>query len=326
MIHLDLRSVLELPEPEQSVRLFELLLGPAEALKAGDLVVMPTETVYGLAASVYDEIAIKRTFRLKGRPADNPLIVHVCEREHLNLVARSFPPEAFDLVESFWPGPLTLVLPKKPNIPGVATAGRDTVAVRMPDHPVALKLIELADSPLTAPSANRFMEVSPTRAEHIHPDLHRGLAFILNGGPCAVGIESTVLDLTGEPTILRHGEITAEQISEVIGGEVRENAGADESGPRAAPGRYRRHYAPKTKLILVEEFPENGKGLRIARKSSSFQILMPGNPRDYARELYEALHQLDQLGLEFAYVELPPARVPGWEAVRERLTKAAEPA
>ncbi len=325
MIQLDLREVLELPEPEQSVRLFELLLGPAEALKAGDLVVMPTETVYGLAARAYDEIAIKRTFRLKGRPADNPLIVHVCEREHLSLVARSFPPEAFDLVETFWPGPLTLVLPKKSTIPGIATAGRDSVAVRMPNHPVALKLIELADSPLTAPSANRFMEVSPTRAEHIHPDLHRGLAFILNGGPCEVGIESTVLDLTGEPTILRHGEISAQQISEVIGGEVKENVTVDESGPRSAPGRYRRHYAPKTKLILVEEFPENGKGLRIGRSSSGQQIAMAGNAREYARELYEALHRLDQLGLEFAYVELPPVGVPGWEAVRERLTKAAEP-
>lgn len=326
MIQLDLRSILELPEPEQSVRLFELLLGPAEALKAGDLVVMPTETVYGLAARAYDEIAIKRTFRLKGRPADNPLIVHVCEREHLNLVARSFPPEAFDLVESFWPGPLTLVLPKKSTIPGVATAGRDTVAVRMPDHPIALKLIELVDAPLTAPSANRFMEVSPTRAEHIHPDLHRGLAYILNGGPCSVGIESTVLDLTGEPTILRHGEISAGQIAEVIGGEVKERAQEEASGPRVAPGQYRRHYAPKTKLLLVQEFPENGKGLRIARSASGFQISMPGNPRDYARELYEALHRLDQFGLEFAYVELPPVGVPGWEAVRERLTKAAEPA
>ncbi len=291
----------------------ENLAAAAAALRRGDLVGVPTETVYGLAASLWNRDALRATFAAKGRPADNPLIVHVAHLEQLDEVVSEWPDDARRLSERFWPGPLTLVLAKRADVPQVATGGLDTVAVRVPAHPVALRLIDAAGTPLTAPSANRFMALSPTRAEHV--DLP-GVAMVLDGGPCAVGIESTVVDLSGpEPRLLRPGGVPRVQVEAALG---RGLAGKD--GVRRAPGDYPRHYAPRTPLRIASRLCATDVGLTFDEPTDR-QIRLPPDPAAYGISMYAALHRLDALDAREIIVQAPP-RDTAWEAVWDRLDRA----
>jgi L-threonylcarbamoyladenylate synthase len=278
---------------------------------------MPTETVYGLAAIATNRDAVWKVFEVKQRPADNPLIVHVASRDQVAEVASSFPDDAQALADAFWPGPLTLVLPKTAAVPDEVTAGLGTVAVRMPAHVTALALIETTGAPLAAPSANKFMSVSPTRPEHISAEIAARLAYVLDGGACEVGIESTVVDCTERVQVLRPGGVSREALSKVVGYSVQM---AD--APRKSPGQYRRHYAPKARLVLVKSLEKDQPGLTFGEARSQGRIQMPGDPEAYASRLYSALYALDQLGLESIGVEEPP-RKPAWEAVWDRLRKAS---
>lgn len=294
------------------------VLEASDLIKSGRLIGMPTETVYGIAANAFDEQAIAATFEAKGRPSENPLIVHIDKLARLEEVARDIPSEAEVLAKKFWPGPLTIVLSKRGAIPDIATAGLDTVAVRMPAHPVALKLIELSNVPLTAPSANLFTGLSPTRAEAIEPEIARILAMILDGGPCQVGIESTVLDLTGPvPLVLRPGAVTVDEIAAEIGQSVAHASSAD---TKKSPGQYQRHYSPKTPITIIAELTSQ-PGLTMHKPQYSSQRQMSDDPKEYARQLYSALAQLDKMGLEEIFVEAPPTS-PEWDAIWDRLRKA----
>lgn len=222
----------------------------AATLRAGGVVAFPTETVYGLGADAFDATAVARIFEIKGRPAFDPLIVHVLDETMLRLVAESVSPAASELAARFWPGPLTLVLPKRAGVPDIVTAGLPTVAVRMPAHPVARELLERAGRPLAAPSANPFGYLSPTRAQHVARMLGPRVDLIVDGGPAAIGLESTIVRLAGRPELLRRGAIAAEDI-EAIAGPLYAPDLADDTTP-LSPGRLPQHYAPATRIRIVE--------------------------------------------------------------------------
>jgi len=286
----------------------------AALIRAGRLVAFPTETVYGLGANALDGEAVERIFAAKSRPHSSPLIVHVDTIEMARELAADWPPAAEILAQRYWPGPLTLVVPKGPRIPDIATAGLPTVGLRMPAHPLALELIRAAGVPIAAPSANRFTELSPTTAEHVTESL---ADLVLDGGPAQVGIESTVLSLAGIPTLLRPGVIPLPEIEELIG-RVRV-AAPPAPGPHSAPGMHPRHYRPRTPLYLLASNaktpPGHGAWLRLGRE-------MPSDPRQYAAALYDKLHQLDREGLDWIAVE-KPAETAEWAGVLDRLTRAA---
>ncbi len=273
----------------------------AAILRQGGLVAFPTETVYGLGADAGNEQAVARIYQAKGRPATSPLIVHVADQDAARPLVRDWPPRAEELAARFWPGPLTLILPKSARVSDRVTAGLPTVAIRVPNHPVALALLRAAECPVAAPSANRFMGLSPTRAEHVEP----GLAdLVLDGGPSAVGIESTVVSLVdGHERLLRPGQIRLP--------EWRLEA-SPVSGPHLSPGQHQRHYSPRTPLYLGSG-PTMGRGVHLA---------LPESPEECAAELYATLHKLDQEEWDWIVVEPPPPG-PEWEAVRDRLQKAA---
>lgn len=278
----------------------------AALLRAGGLVAFPTETVYGLGANALDEAAVRRIFEAKGRPNSSPLIVHVSTIEMARGLASEWTDNAERLARRFWPGPLTIIVPKKSHVPDLVTAGLPSVGLRIPAHPMARALIEAAQIPIAAPSANRFTELSPTTAEHV-PE---GLAdLVLDGGPCTVGIESTVISLAGPtPRILRPGMITQTQIEQLIG-PVEIGGGAE------SPGQHPRHYSPRTPIFLGPP-PEQGRGrhLTLAR--------MPRDASSYAERLYRVLHELDQQGYDWISIELPPD-TPQWAGIRDRLMRAA---
>jgi L-threonylcarbamoyladenylate synthase len=244
----------------------------AELLRLGELVVFPTETVYGLGADALQVDAVEKIFAVKGRPYSDPLIAHIADERDLDKVAIDIPPIARELARAFWPGPLTLILPAGPHIPGVVTAGLPTVAVRMPRHPVALALIRATASPIAAPSANRFMHVSPTTAQHVLSDLSGRIPLILDGGPCAVGVESTILDLCSDvPTILRPGGISLEALHTLLptvqapkrripGSEERH----DEQRAQKSPGQMLIHYAPAVPSFLFEGSGETMRATMLA--------------------------------------------------------------
>lgn len=289
----------------------------ANALLAGELVVLPTETVYGLAADAANPEAVEKIFEAKGRPSDNPLIVHVSHMEAVELWSDHMPKGLLKLARAFWPGPLTVVMPKNPRVPRVVTAGLDTIAIRIPSHSIALAVLELTDMGLAMPSANPFMGLSPTRADRIDPSLAAHVACIIDGGPCRVGIESTVLDLSdGTPKILRPGMITAEEIEAVIGAV--ELVGGDE---RKAPGMYKRHYAPRVPTVLLQKAEEGDAGLVFGYSTGEDQIQMPSDPVSYAKKLYVALSDLEGRGLERIVIEEPP-RGSEWAGVWDRVSKA----
>jgi len=294
----------------------------AAFIREGKLVAFPTETVYGLGANALDAEAVARIFRVKGRPSTSPLIVHVESRDRAPEFVAQWPAAADKLARRFWPGPLTLVLPKHACIPGIVTAGLPTVGLRVPANPVALALLAHAGVPIAAPSANRFTELSPTTAEHVRKSLGSEVDFILDGGPTTVGIESTVLSLAGPvPVLLRPGMVSKEQMEALIGPV--ELAGAVTEGAHASPGMHPKHYSPRTPLVIGK--PQAGRGayLWLAQQNEAARsIHMPADPARYAAALYETLHRLDDEHLDWIAVELPPDE-PEWAGIRDRLQRAA---
>jgi L-threonylcarbamoyladenylate synthase len=303
------------------------ILDAADLLKRGRLVAFPTETVYGLGANALDATAVGRIYAAKGRPDYNPLIVHVADAASARAVTAEWPDRAQALADTFWPGPLTIVLPKRPAVPDGVTAGLPSVAVRVPSHPIAHALIAAANIPVAAPSANRSMALSPTTAQHVADSLGDRVDLILDGGPTTVGIESTVVDLTGDtPRILRPGMISAPEIERVIGPLGVASTPSGEQA-RQSPGMLDRHYSPRARLILADAEDveramlgfENSEGLSISAPAG---VRMPSDPAAYAARLYDQLHALDARGVEVIVVE----RVPGgaaWDGIRDRLERAA---
>jgi len=286
----------------------------AALIRAGRLVAFPTETVYGLGANALDAEAVARIFAAKNRPRTSPVIVHVASVEMARDLASEWPPAAETLARRYWPGPLTLVLPKQPRIPDIVTAGLPTVGLRMPAHPLALELIRASGVPIAAPSANRFTGLSPTLAEHVAELL---ADFVLDGGPAKVGIESTVLSLAGEPCLLRPGVIPQPEFEALIG-PLGPASPAGE-GAHAAPGMHPRHYRPNTPLYLLspDAPPPAGRGTWLRLGCG-----IPADPLAYAAALYERLHQLDRQGLDWIAVE-PPPDTPEWAGVLDRLRRAS---
>jgi L-threonylcarbamoyladenylate synthase len=299
----------------------------AELIRAGELVAFPTETVYGLGANALDAAAVEKIYVAKGRPAGSPLIVHVDSVQMARSLVREWPETANLLARKFWPGPLTLVLPKAPQIPGRVTGGLDTVGIRMPAHPIALNLIQAAGVPIAAPSANRFTELSPTTADHVRGSLGDRVSMVLDEGRTQLGIESTVISLAdGEPTLLRPGMISRAQIEAVIG-SIRVN-GERAGAAHPSPGMHRKHYSSKTPLFLVKDarVPAHGRGayLWITQPGQAAQsIQMPTDPHSYGTILYEILHEVDAQNWDWIAVETPPSDG-YWAAIADRLQRAAE--
>jgi len=291
----------------------------AEIIRAGGLVAFPTETVYGLGANALDPAAVQKIFEMKGRPETSPLIVHVSSVEMARAIVAEWPPLAEELARQWWPGPLTLVLPKKSVVPDIVTAGLPTVGVRMPNHPVALELIEKAGVPVAAPSANRFTGLSPTTPDHVRAAFGDAVP-VLEGGPCAVGIESTVVAIEdGQLKLLRPGMISL--------GEIEQPA-AQAGESHQAPGMHEKHYSPRTRLILVSsasELPDRTGAYvwRSALGPTARAVRMPLDAEPYASQLYRVLHQLDAENWPWIAVEMPPD-TPDWSAIRDRLQRAAE--
>jgi L-threonylcarbamoyladenylate synthase len=311
----------------------DIIVRAADVLRRGGLVAFPTETVYGLGANALDADAVARIFTAKGRPSNNPLIVHVADAAEVAQLTSSRPDMFAQLTAAFWPGPLTLVLPKSETVPDVVTAGGATVAVRMPAHPVALALLRATQLPLAAPSANLSSELSPTSADHVLRGLAGRIELILDAGPTTEGIESTVLDLTAHPPgVLRPGPITPAQLEAVIGPVAQvASSGAPES-PLPSPGLLPRHYAPRTPLELDTIERVRGlarEGTRVGwvthtrtLEANATTREMPSDSTEYAEKLYAILHELDTLGLDRIIVE-PPPEGDGWLAIRDRLQRAS---
>lgn len=313
---------------EQSGASEQEIRNAADLIRRGKLVSFPTETVYGLGANALDADAVARIFEVKGRPSSSPVIVHVSNQKMIGQVAASWPEKARILAEQFWPGPLTLVVPKTSAVPDIVTAGLLTVGVRMPAHPVALALIDAAQLPVAAPSANRFTQVSPTTAEHVRQGLGEVVDCILDGGPCQVGIESTVLSLVDDvPVLLRPGGVSRRQIEELIG--LIASAEQQPTGAHPAPGMHPRHYSPRTPLHLVHggQVPQKGLGAYLQIKcppqaSVREVVAMPERATEYAARLYRVLHALDARGYDWIAAEAPGPGVE-WEAVLDRLRRAS---
>ncbi len=318
-----------------------LIAAAAERLRAGGVVAFPTETVYGLGADALDADAVARVFALKGRPANNPLIVHVADAAMARRVASAWPADADALAATFWPGPLTIVLPKAPCIPPAVVAGGRTVGVRCPDHPVALALIRAFAGPIVGPSANRSGSISPTRAEHVaaafRQALDTGEMLLLDGGPCRTGIESTVLSLADEtPRVLRRGVITPAEIEAVLGRRVETlDSPVPADAPLPSPGLLERHYAPAAPARLFDavDWPEvldaapgSAVVLTHARARAVHPphalIRLPLDAPAYASRLYAALHEADALRPALILIERPTGEGPLWDALRDRLTRA----
>lgn len=312
----------------------------AELLCAGEVVAVPTETVYGLAALATRPEAVRRLFAVKGRPAANPVIVHVADLTQARACVSQWPPEAEALARAFWPGPLTLVLPRAPVVPPEVTAGGPTVGIRWPRHPFTQALIRACAAPLAAPSANRSTELSPTRPEHVLKSLGGRIPAVVDGGPCPVGVESTVLDLTVRPArVLRPGMIHLEALAAVVG-EV-QTGGAGGPGPLRSPGQMPKHYAPRARLLVLAWQDEADLYRQVVAAGAvpgrTFIVahgripapegwggvsVVPQEAEAYARALYAELHRCDERGAETIVVEAVP-EAPAWAAVADRLRRAA---
>lgn len=320
----------------------------AKALRDGKLVAFPTETVYGLGANALNPQAVKRIYEAKGRPSDNPLIVHIAKVSQLESLVREVPAKAEELMKAFWPGPLTLVLKKSEYVPDIITAGLDTVAVRMPNNPIAIRLIEMAEVPVAAPSANLSGRPSPTTHQHVVEDLEGRIEYIINGGPCRIGVESTVLDITsGIPVILRPGGVTKEMLEKVIGKVETDSVLMPEEGikPRS-PGMKYRHYSPKAEMIMVDGKSEkvikkindltsenNAKGIKTG-VLSCFEnkgryladvVVSVGSVNcldEVASGLYDALRKFDEEKVDVIYSETFTETGMG-RAIMNRLRKAS---
>jgi L-threonylcarbamoyladenylate synthase len=313
----------------------ETIRRAAEVLRAGGLVAFPTETVYGLGADALSAAAVERVFVVKGRPRFDPLIVHVSGADALDDLSPGVDDRVRRLAATFWPGPLTLVLAKRESVPGIVSSGLPTVAVRVPQHPVALSLLREFDGPIAAPSANPFGYLSPTLAEHVDRQIGSKIDLVLDGGPSEVGVESTIIDLSVErPVLLRAGAIETERVEAIIGAI----APAQPSSVPRAPGQLESHYAPRTPLVLLDApvtcAPPVGTRriglLRFAGQGpipagfASVETLSPaGDVREAASNLFAALHRLDLEGLDVIYAEPVPATGVG-VAIADRLRRAAQ--
>lgn len=326
------------------------MIRAGKRIAEGELVAFPTETVYGLGGDALDPDASKKIYAAKGRPSDNPLIVHIAEFSDLERIAKTVPPQAKLLAEAFWPGPLTMILWKKDKVPYATTGGMDTVAIRMPNHPVALELIRRSGCLIAAPSANKSGRPSPTEASHVAEDLDGKIAMILDGGPVQIGIESTIIDLTEEtPMILRPGYITGKMLSDVLGQEVILDPGIlaeDDTQKPKAPGMKYKHYAPKADLILLDGEADTviaqinrlagiqrASGKRVAviatEETKEFYeadaVLCIGTRSDedgIARHLYKLLRECDEMEADVIYSECFSTPRIG-RAIMNRLLKAA---
>lgn len=324
----------------------------ARQLESGHLVAFPTETVYGLGADAENPQAIQQIYAVKERPADHPVIVHLAPGAAIDYWAKNIPPEAYQLIAAFWPGPLTLILQRADHIPDTVSGGQNTIGLRCPSHPVAQALLRSfkdGKGGIAAPSANKFGHVSPTSAQHVLDEFaqeiqHGAIGPVLEGGQSEVGIESSILDLTRlashGPVLLRPGHISAQAIEQVLGVPVQfANTGADSSAPRAS-GTLDAHYAPNTPVITVaSELFESTKTQLLAQKKhvatmyfsvphstidlqKTFDLQMPKDVFGYAHRLYAALRQLDTVGAELILVEAPPMTAE-WQGVNDRLSRAA---
>jgi len=313
----------------------------AELLRAGEVVALPTETVYGLAANALNAQAVAKIFQTKGRPANNPIIVHVAGNEMAKLCAENFPPLAEKLSKSFWPGPLTLVLQRAEKIPDVVTAGGETVGVRWPSHPFIQAVIRECGFPLAAPSANLSNQISPTNAEHVRAQLGGKIPLIVDGGQSQVGIESTVLDLTvSPPQILRPGMVHAESLAAAVGNIQHPTSNIQHPNLKS-PGLLKKHYSPKAKLLVLNW--KHDADLRFQLSTFNFQpstcfiiahtkipsgenfadvSVMPHDAEAFARALYAEMHRCDAAGAELIVVETPPD-LPEWSGIADRLRRAA---
>ncbi len=305
----------------------------SEMIKKGKIVAFPTETVYGLGADAFNPTAVALIFEAKRRPKFDPLIVHISNYKMLELVAKEIPKEIEKLIQIFWPGPLTVVLPKKDEIPALTTAGLQTVAVRMPQHPVALKLISLSDTPIAAPSANPFGKLSPTNAEQVYKGLKDKVDLILDGGPSPIGIESTIIkEENGDIYLLRPGSISIEDIEKIIEKKVR----LREIPKIEAPGSFPSHYAPQTPLFLLkgEKLPKEFSKKRIGflafsskPKFAKFQeiriLSKKGDLKEAAKNFFSYLYELDSLNLDLILAEKVPQKGLGL-AIMDRLKKASQ--
>jgi L-threonylcarbamoyladenylate synthase len=313
----------------------------AELLRAGEVVALPTETVYGLAANAFDETAVARIFQIKGRPANNPIIVHVASNEMAKRCVKTFPVAAEKLAKSFWPGPLTLVLPRAEIIPGIVTAGGDTVGIRWPAHPFIQAVIRECNFPLAAPSANLSERVSPTNAEHVRAQLGGKIPLIVDGGQSQVGIESTVLDLTASPPrILRPGMIHAESLTAVMGNIQHSTFNIQHSRLRS-PGLLAKHYSPKASLVVLNWRDDRELCHQLSTLNHQLSAIcviahsripsgekfagvsvIPHDAEAFARALYAELHRCDEAGAKLIVVEAPPD-LPEWGGIADRLRRAA---
>lgn len=316
----------------------DVLRYAAQLLRDGQLVAFPTETVYGLGAHALDPDAVRSVFAAKGRPSFNPLIVHVARPEEARRLSGRWPDAAARLADALWPGPLTLVLPRTHLVPDEITGGLDTVALRAPSHPVARALILEAGVPVAAPSANRFAGVSPTTAAHVASSLGDRVRLILDDGPTPLGIESTVVDCTGtRPRLLRPGGMSTHLIEQVVG-PLERVAEAVDTGPRPSPGMHSKHYSPAGESQLVDEaalsstlaaLPPDarvGVVVRDAQPPDDGRIVawerLGSDPVAFARELYAALHRMDEAGATHVVLSRPPDGVDAWEAIADRLQRA----
>lgn len=305
-----------------------------DLLLAGEVVALPTETVYGLGASIFKPKAIDYIFELKQRPRTNPLIVHVANLQQINTLCEQFPKSLQLLADQFWPGPLTLVLPKSANVPDQITAGKDTVGIRIPNHPLFLEVLEKT-GPIAAPSANPFERISPTTAEHVEGYFPKGLKMILDGGACSKGIESTIVGYENDNIIIyRLGSISIEAIEKVVGETQLFDA---QKSQVTTPGMSKRHYSPKTKTILSENLTNFVKSNSKARIGSvrfnaasrivgiELEIILSNssNLEEAAQSIYKVLHQLDQLNLDFIVIEPLPDYEVG-RSINDRLKRASE--
>ena len=303
------------------------------ALINGDIIALPTETVYGLAANIYLDSALEKVFKLKKRPSYNPLIVHISNAGILEQIAKNIPAKARELANVFWPGPLTLVLEKQDQIPNRITAGKPTVAVRVPNHPIALQLLESLNFPLAAPSANPFGSLSPTSAKHVALYFKEEINFILDGGPCFCGLESTIIGFENDkPILYRHGAISIEEIEKIIGPIKIKN---QNSKNPSAPGMLTRHYAPKTQIQINEDIslalaqnPDKKIGVLSFKKNKKIKteihqevLSISGDLNEASKNLYAALHRLDQMNLDLIISSFFPEKGLG-KTINDRLKRA----
>ncbi len=310
-----------------------LIQKASEIIRRGGLVAFPTETVYGLGADAFNPMAVARVFEVKQRPYFDPLIVHISETMEINRLVKEVPNGAKKLIEHFWPGPLTIVLFKRDEVPDIVTSGLPTVAVRMPRHPMTLEFIKLSETPIVGPSANPFGYISPTRAEHVREQLGDQIDFILDGGPCEIGVESTIVSFIDErPKLLRPGGIPLEEIEAIVGEIEIKNIDANKP---LSPGMLPRHYAPRTPIIigLSEEEIEKYRGKKIGflafkRPANIFKfdymevLSEKGDLREAATNLFSALRRMDSMGLDIIFAESFPEIGLG-RAIMDRLRKAS---